>query len=112
MALKIQDVGRALDVVELLCYCDKLPMPEKEVRFHPSRKWRFDYGWTAQKVAVEIEGGIWTPGGGRHNRGKGMLGDIEKYNAGTAMGWRIFRTTPQTLHLLRPLLQDALKESQ
>ena len=40
-------------------------------------------------ILVEVEGGIWS--GGRHTRGKGYLGDMEKYNAATVMGYRLIR---------------------
>lgn len=69
--------------------------PEEEYRFHPTRKWRFDFAWTVPRVAVEIEGGIWTHG--RHVRGTGYVSDMEKYNHATASGWRIFRFTRDQL---------------
>lgn len=65
--------------------------PTREYRFHPDRRWRFDFAWPAVKVAVEIEGGSWVRGG--HNRGVGYQKDCEKYNAATALGWRVFRLT-------------------
>ena len=65
--------------------------PECEYRFHPVRRWRFDFAWPTVQVAVEMEGGIWTRG--RHTRGKGFEADCEKYNAATALGWRVFRCT-------------------
>lgn len=60
-----------------------------EFRFHPTRMWRFDLAWIEQKLAVEIEGGIWT--GGRHTRGGGFSGDCEKYNEAVLNGWKILR---------------------
>lgn len=66
-----------------------LPIPEREWRFHPERRWRFDFAWPGDKLAVEVEGGIFVHG--RHSRGAGILGDIEKANAATIMGWRIIR---------------------
>ncbi|MFC3107414.1 hypothetical protein ACFOFO_05490 [Undibacterium arcticum] len=63
--------------------------PEREFKFHPSRKWRFDFAWPDRKCAVELEGGIWT--GGRHTRGSGVIGDMEKYNQAGALGWFVFR---------------------
>lgn len=65
--------------------------PEAEYRFHPVRRWRFDFAWPSVKVAVECEGGTWTRG--RHTRGSGYRGDCEKYNVATAAGWRVFRCT-------------------
>ena len=69
-----------------------LPAPVREHRFHPVRRWRFDYAWIEHKVALEVEGGVWT--GGRHTRGAGFVGDMEKYNAATVAGWRVVRVVP------------------
>ena len=66
------------------------PEPVSEYRFC-ERRWRFDFAWPEQKVAVECEGGIWVRG--RHTRGKGFEADCEKYNRATADGWRVFRCT-------------------
>ena len=60
----------------------------REFYFHPIRKWRFDFA-IGSKVAVEIEGGIWTQG--RHTRGSGFIKDCIKYNTAAAMGWKVFR---------------------
>jgi very-short-patch-repair endonuclease len=68
---------------------DGAPIPEQEYQFHPERKWRFDFAWPAQLIAVEIDGGQWMRlrGGGRHNRDV----DREKLNAAAVLGWRILR---------------------
>jgi very-short-patch-repair endonuclease len=68
---------------------------ETEFKFHPTRKWRFDFANPTLKIAIEQEGGIWT--GGRHTRGIGFLKDIEKYNTATSMGWRILRFSTQQI---------------
>lgn len=62
---------------------------EQEYKFHPERKWRADFLITGKKILVEVEGGIWS--GGRHTRGKGYLGDMEKYNEAAAMGYTVLR---------------------
>ncbi len=69
-----------------------LPAPVFEHRFHPSRKWRFDIAWPERRVAVEVEGGIWTQG--RHTRASGYNKDREKYNTAAAMGWQVLRYAP------------------
>src|SRR5271167_3650698 len=76
----------------------------QEVRFHPERKWRFDFvllrtvpdlhgkgrdGLDNLRIAIEIEGAIWTRG--RHTRGKGFQADLQKYNHATMVGWRVLR---------------------
>jgi very-short-patch-repair endonuclease len=69
------------------------PEPTPEFRFHPVRKWRFDFAWPQQWVAVEIDGGQWTAGGGRHNTDK----DREKLNTAAARGWRVLRFSHSAL---------------
>jgi len=66
-----------------------LPVPERQYRFHPARKWPFDFAWLDQMIAVEVEGGAWIRG--RHTRGKGFLNDCEKYNSAVMLGWRLIR---------------------
>lgn len=72
-----------------------LPVPEAEYRFHPVRRWRFDYAWPDCLVALEVEGGAFT--GGRHTRGAGYVKDLEKYSEAAALGWRVVRCTPKQL---------------
>jgi very-short-patch-repair endonuclease len=69
-----------------------LPAPITEYKFHPVRRWRFDFAFPDRKIAVEIEGGVFTQG--RHTRGKGFSGDMEKYNAAVLLGWKLLRYTP------------------
>lgn len=71
-----------------------LPKPQMEYRFHPTRLWRFDFAWPEQKIALEVEGGIWINGG--HNRGSGFLKNLEKYNTAAVMGWRVVKCIPKT----------------
>jgi very-short-patch-repair endonuclease len=66
-----------------------LPEPIREYRFAPPRRWRADFCWPDHWLIVECEGAVWT--GGRHTRGAGFVADLEKYNAATAMGWRVLR---------------------
>nr|DAU88885.1 MAG TPA: DNA mismatch endonuclease [Caudoviricetes sp.] len=84
------------DLFTAICKTDLRLEVVKEFRFHPQRRWRFDYALPEHKIALEVEGGVWT--GGRHTSPKGFLGDIEKYNTATLMGWRVFRTTPDDLY--------------
>lgn len=66
--------------------------PYPEYKFDPVRRWRIDYAFPAERIAVEIEGGVYTRG--RHTRGKGFENDMEKYNALAEAGWRLLRYTP------------------
>lgn len=96
------------DFFTVLCRSDLKVECVKEHKFHPTRKWRFDYAIPAHKIAIEVEGGVWT--GGRHTSPKGFLNDMEKYNTATIMGWRLLRTTPdrlcsnETLQMVRDII--------
>ncbi|QDP60278.1 MAG: hypothetical protein Unbinned834contig1000_44 [Prokaryotic dsDNA virus sp.] len=71
---------------------EELPLPEREYKFHPTRRWRFDLAFIKEKLAVEIEGAVWTYG--RHTRGSGFIKDMEKYNEACYYGWYMARFTP------------------
>lgn len=71
------------------------PPVEREVRFHPTRKWRFDFACLKARCAIELDGGAFI--GGRHGRGMGMVKDCEKYRAAADLGWRIWRFTTKCL---------------
>ena len=68
---------------------------QPEYKFHPTRRWLFDYAIIEHKIAIECEGGVWTRG--RHTRGAGFIGDMEKYNTATLMGWKVLRVVPEDL---------------
>ncbi len=68
---------------------------ERELKFHPDRKWKFDLALSYYHVAIEIEGGFFLKGGGRHTRGAGARSDMEKYNEAVLLGWRILRVLPE-----------------
>ena len=86
----------------------KVPAPVAEFEFNPERKWRFDFAWPEHRLAMEIEGGIWT--GGRHTSPKGFFADMEKKNAAALKGWRILYLTPKAVGtvLMVQLVKDAL----
>lgn len=69
----------------------KLPDPQYEFRFMPPRRFRFDFAWPSQMVAVEVEGAIWS--GGRHVRGDGYEQDCIKYSEAAILGWKVIRAT-------------------
>lgn len=68
-----------------------IPAPEREHRFTPPRRYRFDFAWPTARVALEVEGGTYA--NGRHSRGPGFERDCEKYNAAALEGWCVIRAT-------------------
>lgn len=87
-----QPLSKGNEAFALHCRVDGLK-PERELRFAPPRRWRFDFAFPEQMLAVEIEGGIWK--GGRHVRGSGFVRDAEKYNTAASMGWKVLRFTTE-----------------
>ena len=81
-----------------------LPAPVLEHKFHPHRKWRIDLAWPELKLAVEIEGGVFTRG--RHVRPVGFLRDIEKYNTANVLGWSLLRVVPSQVEESDPTRQE------
>lgn len=75
-----------------------------EYKFHPKRKWRFDFAIPEYKIAIEIEGGIWLIG--RHNRPISMIKDFEKYNEAAKLGWRILKYTPEQVRNVVKVSED------
>jgi hypothetical protein len=77
-----------------------------EYKFHDTRKWRIDIFIPDLKVAIELEGGVYTYG--RHTRPKGFLADIEKYNKISILGLKLLRYA-HVEHTYNDILKD-LKE--
>ncbi len=64
------------------------PPPEREYAFNaPRTRHRFDFAWTAERVAVEVDGGTYLHGGGRHNADS----DRHKLNIAASLGWHVLR---------------------
>jgi hypothetical protein len=66
-------------------------------RFAAPRLWRFDRAWPAEKVALEVMGGVWTPRGGGHNRGAGYEDDCVKLAAASLGGWLVLYATERLI---------------
>jgi very-short-patch-repair endonuclease len=67
-----------------------------EHRFHPVRRWRFDYAVPSIKLSCEYDGhgGFVGKGGvSRHGSITGMTGDCEKFNQARIHGWTVLRFT-------------------
>lgn len=60
------------------------------------KDWRIDMAWVDKKLAVEVEGGIFT--NGRHTRGTGFDEDAHKYNVLVLLGWRVLRFTTLSIN--------------
>lgn len=68
-----------------------LVAPTAQHRFHSKRRWRFDFAWPSQLLAVEIDGGIFQAKATGHRSITGVMRDGEKSNAAQAAGWCVLR---------------------
>ena len=75
----------------------------REFRFAPGRRWRFDFAFWNERLAIECEGGTWSHG--RHTTGSGFASDCEKYNAAVLLGWRVLRYTGEQIKSGQALAQ-------
>ena len=90
------DEAMNIDIFQQSCPQFGIPMPQKEHRWHPVRKFRADYAWPEFKLILEVEGGVWSKG--KHGRGSGIIKDMEKSNEAAMLGWRTLRCLPKELH--------------
>ena len=95
------------DLVRIILKDLNLPQPTREYSFHPQRKWRIDLAWPKYKIAVEIEGGIYSFGG--HVRGAQFEKDCEKYNELALDGWLLLRATPSNVRTC--IFEEQLKRA-
>ena len=86
----------------------RMPKPERQYRYAPPRKFAADFAWPAQRLLVEVQGGIWTRQA--HGSIKGVLADIDRLNAATLAGWRLLRFTPEMVKsgAARMMIDEAL----
>ena len=83
------------------CAADQ-PEPTSEMKFAPYRRFKFDWAFTAHKLAVEVDGGNHMV---RENARGEMVpvgqhvgkSEREKMNLAAMMGWRVMHFTPQDL---------------
>jgi very-short-patch-repair endonuclease len=99
--------------LDLQCRFAELTIPVAEYRFHPTRKWRFDFAWPTERLAVEVNGGAFASGGGRHTRGAGFRSDAEKLSEAAILGWRVIHVLPEQIRngLAVELVRRALTPS-
>lgn len=83
-----QRKGDAVQMLEIDMMAAGIPFV-REFQFAPPRRWRFDFAMPERKIAIEVDGGVYS--GGRHTTGKGFEADLEKLNRATTLGWRVLR---------------------
>ena len=75
---------------------NEFPEWETEYKFHPKRRWRIDFAWPEQRVALEVQGGIHMAKSG-HNTAAGITRDCEKANEAVVTGWKVLHVTREQI---------------
>jgi len=85
------------------------PEPEQQYEGIENRRYRFDFAWPQDLIAVEIHGGAWMGKG--HTGGKGFSEDRRKMNLANLSGWMVFEFTADMLNAdeLVPTLKEAFE---
>lgn len=78
------------------CKKNGIKAPYQEYLFLEQRKYRFDFAWIKEKIAMEMEG-LYASGQrnvvSRHRSAKGYEDDCIKYNLAMLNGWSVYRFT-------------------
>jgi hypothetical protein len=91
----------------LLYWCNEHAVSlEEEYRFHPERKWRFDWCIPSLLIAIEYEGGIFMKKSG-HSNFAGQNRDIDKYNSAQSLGWKVTRLNAVNYQTLLDYLENS-----
>jgi len=61
----------------------------REYQAIPGRRFRFDFCWVKERLAVEIQGGTYSRGA--HARPLGIKRDYEKGNLAVQFGWKVLQ---------------------
>ena len=58
----------------------------EEFRFHPERRWRFDFAWPERTLATEVQAAVFSRG--RHSLPRGLPADWETASEAPLLGLR------------------------
>jgi len=72
-------------------------IPAEQYRFHPTRRFLFDFAWIKQKVAVELDGFGYGNKFGGHQTIVGICNGHTKQNLAHEHGWLVLRYSSRCL---------------
>lgn len=70
--------------------------PRKDGKAIP-KVWRFDFVWPQFKLIVEVNGGVWMPGGGAHSHPIDITRNMTKQNEAVFAGFQVLQFTPDDI---------------
>lgn len=66
------------------------------------KDWRFDFAWIDEKIAVEVQGGMFIYG--RHTRGGALKSEYSKLNEAQLRGWIVLVVDDSAISQKRAVL--------
>lgn len=86
---EIRSLVQGNDMADVLLAHIRREHPEWDdlVRDHPFQRYKIDIAISAEKLAIEVDGGQYKPGGGKH----GTERDYDKINDLQLDGWMVLR---------------------
>ncbi len=84
-------LSKPIDAADTLMAHIRILAPDlaQPIRDYPLDRFRIDLAWPSALLAIEVDGGQFKPGGGKH----GSKRDYQKTRRITAAGWRLLRFT-------------------
>jgi len=84
-------LSKPVDAADTLLAYIRILAPDmaQPIRDYPLDRFRIDLAWPSALLAVEVDGGQWKAGGGKH----GGKRDYQKTRRITQAGWRLLRFT-------------------
>lgn len=75
-----------------------LPIPIKQFYWaRPERQFRSDFAYVAERLLLEVDGGIWMPGGGGHSHPMHLETQHHRDNLAVILGYRLLRFTEKMI---------------
>lgn len=75
-----------------------LPIPVRQYKALPDRKFLWDFAWVEVRLLVEVNGMTFSRKRGGHSTGGGIARDYTKVNLGTLAGWRVLIFDGKMIH--------------
>ena len=69
----------------------------RQCAYAVGRKMRADFGLPAERILIEVQGGIYSKQKQGHSSISGILADLARLNLATINNWRMMRFTPDQI---------------
>ncbi len=89
-----------------------LPWPQREFRFAPPRRWRWDLSYEHLRLGIEVQGARWSKS--THNGGARQTKSFDKLNTAALLNWRVLYVNAEMIAdgSALALIQRALRQEE